>query len=262
MPSGASNPRFIREPPSVATWCLQLYRVPSGGRWRACGGHVFVKRIKRRCRGAHVLQQLCILHPFPTPSTTPWSRHSNSRTSKFPPRDLGECASSWTPLTESAMSFSKIYGPADDKESLQTLAKAVELGCTFWDTAVVYGVGHNESLIGEFVQKNKCRDKVFIASKCGFAVSQRCQPSAKRRIGYSYPMPTLLTVSVWARTPPNATSRTTPPTLQSTLRGPRIAWARTPTCTICIVLTRIPRSKSRSLRSTHSRSRARQSTLA
>lgn len=69
------------------------------------------------------------------------------------------------------MSFSQVYGAADDNKSLQTLSKAVSLGCTFWDTAVAYGLGHNESLIGKFVQENQCRDKVFIASKCGFAVS-------------------------------------------------------------------------------------------
>jgi len=69
------------------------------------------------------------------------------------------------------MGFSMSYGPADDNVSRQTLARALELGCTFWDTAVVYGRGHNERLIGEFVAKNKCRDKVFVASKCGFDVS-------------------------------------------------------------------------------------------
>ena len=66
------------------------------------------------------------------------------------------------------MGFSQGYGPAKDEESLQTLAKAVELGCTFWDSAVVYGCGHNESLIGRFFKENPgSREKVFIASKCG-----------------------------------------------------------------------------------------------
>jgi aryl-alcohol dehydrogenase-like predicted oxidoreductase len=69
------------------------------------------------------------------------------------------------------MGFSQGYGPADDSVSKQTLARALELGCTFWDTAVVYGRGHNETLIGEFVAEHKCRDNVFVASKCGFDVS-------------------------------------------------------------------------------------------
>ncbi|KAL2686867.1 hypothetical protein Neosp_004409 [[Neocosmospora] mangrovei] len=47
------------------------------------------------------------------------------------------------------------------------LLKAVELGCTFWDTAVVYQAGINEKLLGDFIRKHNVRDKIFIASKCG-----------------------------------------------------------------------------------------------
>ncbi|KAL4962216.1 NADP-dependent oxidoreductase domain-containing protein [Aspergillus stella-maris] len=50
------------------------------------------------------------------------------------------------------------------------LLKAIELGCTFWDTAVVYQAGVNEKLLGEFIRKHNVRDKVFIASKCGFDI--------------------------------------------------------------------------------------------
>lgn len=74
----------------------------------------------------------------------------------------------------SAMGFSMSYGPADDKTSLETLQHAVDLGCTFWDTAVVYGKGHNEKLIGDFFAKTGTREKVFIGSKCGFDVSNVC----------------------------------------------------------------------------------------
>ncbi|KAK4496234.1 hypothetical protein PRZ48_012214 [Zasmidium cellare] len=48
------------------------------------------------------------------------------------------------------------------------LLKAIELGCTFWDTAVVYQAGVNEKLLGDFIRKHNVRDKLFIASKCGF----------------------------------------------------------------------------------------------
>ncbi|KAM0551829.1 hypothetical protein ACHAPJ_008164 [Fusarium lateritium] len=47
------------------------------------------------------------------------------------------------------------------------LLKAIELGCTFWDTAVVYQAGVNEKLLGDFIRKHNVRDKVFVASKCG-----------------------------------------------------------------------------------------------
>ncbi|KAI6821900.1 putative aldo-keto reductase [Hortaea werneckii] len=48
------------------------------------------------------------------------------------------------------------------------LLKAIERGCTFWDTAVVYQAGVNEKLLGDFIRKHNVRDKIFLASKCGF----------------------------------------------------------------------------------------------
>lgn len=48
------------------------------------------------------------------------------------------------------------------------LLRAIELGCTFWDTAVVYAAGVNEKLLGDFIRKHNVREKVFVASKCGF----------------------------------------------------------------------------------------------
>ncbi|KXJ85640.1 NADP-dependent oxidoreductase domain-containing protein [Microdochium bolleyi] len=55
------------------------------------------------------------------------------------------------------------------EEAEPVLLKAIELGCTFWDTAVVYQAGVNEKLLGDFIRKHNVRDKVFIASKCGIA---------------------------------------------------------------------------------------------
>ncbi|EYE99895.1 putative aldo-keto reductase [Aspergillus ruber CBS 135680] len=56
------------------------------------------------------------------------------------------------------------------EEAEPVLLKAIELGCTFWDTAVVYQAGVNEKLLGDFIRKHNVRDKIFIASKCGFDV--------------------------------------------------------------------------------------------
>ncbi|KAJ5371490.1 aldo/keto reductase [Penicillium cataractarum] len=55
-------------------------------------------------------------------------------------------------------------------QSEPVLLKAIELGCTFWDTAVAYKAGENEKLLGEFIKKHNVRDKLFVASKCGFDV--------------------------------------------------------------------------------------------
>jgi aryl-alcohol dehydrogenase-like predicted oxidoreductase len=64
------------------------------------------------------------------------------------------------------MGMSFAYGPADDKESIATLEKALDLGINFWDTADMYANGANEELISKVLVPN--RDKVFIATKFGF----------------------------------------------------------------------------------------------
>ncbi|KAH7325546.1 aldo/keto reductase [Stachybotrys elegans] len=46
-------------------------------------------------------------------------------------------------------------------EAEPVLLKALELGCTFWDTAVSYRAGVNEKLLGDFIRKHNCRDKLF-----------------------------------------------------------------------------------------------------
>ncbi|MGQ9684028.1 MAG: aldo/keto reductase [Anaerolineae bacterium] len=55
------------------------------------------------------------------------------------------------------------WGPTDDAEALRALRRAYDLGITFYDTAVGYGNGHSEELIGQAFKG--MRDKVIIASK-------------------------------------------------------------------------------------------------
>ena len=63
------------------------------------------------------------------------------------------------------MGMSEFYGSTDDTESLRVLARAVELGIDFFDTADMYGSGHNEELIGRFLSRSDSR--VWVASKFG-----------------------------------------------------------------------------------------------
>jgi aryl-alcohol dehydrogenase-like predicted oxidoreductase len=68
------------------------------------------------------------------------------------------------------MGMSWAYGPAPDKaETFKVLARAVELGVTFFDTAEVYGPFANEELVGEGLKP--FRDKVVIATKFGFKIA-------------------------------------------------------------------------------------------
>ncbi|CAG9978520.1 unnamed protein product [Clonostachys byssicola] len=70
------------------------------------------------------------------------------------------------------------------EEAEPVLLKAIELGCTFWDTAVVYRQGVNEKLLGDFIRKHNLRDKIFIASKCGFTADFKVTNSASHIAEY------------------------------------------------------------------------------
>jgi aryl-alcohol dehydrogenase-like predicted oxidoreductase len=66
------------------------------------------------------------------------------------------------------MGMSAWYGATDDRESIATIHRAVELGVRFLDTADVYGRGENERLVGRAVAGR--RDEVVLATKFGNAV--------------------------------------------------------------------------------------------
>ncbi|WP_419758185.1 aldo/keto reductase [Acidisoma sp.] len=66
------------------------------------------------------------------------------------------------------MGMSQSYGPADEPESIATLHRSIELGCTFLDTAEVYGPFTNEDLLGRALAGK--RDQVVIATKFGFKI--------------------------------------------------------------------------------------------
>ncbi|HEY0592335.1 MAG TPA: aldo/keto reductase, partial [Thermoanaerobaculia bacterium] len=46
---------------------------------------------------------------------------------------------------------------SDDAESIASLDRAVELGCNFFDSALAYGNGRSDSLLGELVRRHPQR---------------------------------------------------------------------------------------------------------
>jgi len=73
------------------------------------------------------------------------------------------------------MGMSQAYGTAeerDERESIATIHRAIELGCTFLDTAEVYGPFANEELLARALAQlgGEARDRVTIATKFGFRI--------------------------------------------------------------------------------------------
>jgi aryl-alcohol dehydrogenase-like predicted oxidoreductase len=90
-------------------------------------------------------------------------------------RTLGPEGLAVSALGLGLMGMSQAYGTAeerDERESIATIHRAIELGCTFLDTAEVYGPFVNEELLARALKElgGGARDRVVIATKFGFRI--------------------------------------------------------------------------------------------
>ena len=101
-------------------------------------------------------------------------------------RRLSRCGPEVGAIGLGTFSFSHAYGRADAAESLRTLDRALELGCTLLDTADSYGAGENERWLGRALEGR--RDAVVLGTKIGLVcerdgkvVGRDARPDSLRR---------------------------------------------------------------------------------
>jgi aryl-alcohol dehydrogenase-like predicted oxidoreductase len=87
-------------------------------------------------------------------------------------RTLGPDGPEVSEIGLGCMGMSAFYGTADEQEAVQTIQRALDLGCNFLDTSDMYGPYTNERLVGGAIKDR--REEVFLATK--FAI--RLEPAA------------------------------------------------------------------------------------
>ena len=110
-------------------------------------------------------------------------------------RQLGRSGLQVSALGLGCMGMSEFYGGGDEAESIATIHRALDRGCTFLDTADMYGPYTNEELVGRAIKGR--RQVVVLATKFGIVrdptnamvrsisgkpeyVRQACEGSLKR----------------------------------------------------------------------------------
>ncbi|GBC38792.2 uncharacterized protein OCT59_010114 [Rhizophagus irregularis] len=113
-------------------------------------------------------------------------------------RELGKTGVKIPAIGLGCMGMSEFYGSADEEENIKVLNRSIDMGCTLWDTADLYGSGANEILLSKVLKER--RNEVFLCTKFAFSrgpngefnvsgkpeyVRQACENSLKR-LGVDY----------------------------------------------------------------------------
>ncbi len=83
-------------------------------------------------------------------------------------RKIGNSDLQVFPIGLGTMGMSEFYGKTNDVQSINTIHKAIDLGVDFFDTADMYGSGHNEELLGKALKGRF--DQITLATK--FAIKR------------------------------------------------------------------------------------------
>lgn len=81
-------------------------------------------------------------------------------------RKLGDTGIEVSTIGLGCMGLSEFYGPAtEERAAVSLIHQAIDLGVTHFDTAEMYGIGRNESLLGKALAGR--RDEITLATKFG-----------------------------------------------------------------------------------------------
>ena len=97
-------------------------------------------------------------------------------------RPLGKTATTVSAVGMGCGGLSEGYGPTNDEQSLETLEAALDHGVNFFDTSDVYGQGHGERLLGQFLRRHPGATRV--ATKFGLVMNPGAPPTINNSPAY------------------------------------------------------------------------------